>query len=55
MGLSLLWLVLSTFSLVAGVALTWWLHRFQGLAIQVRPGAAAGGGGGPLISVLGPA
>ena len=55
MGLSVWWLVISTLGLAAGAVLTWWLHRFQGLGIQVRPGAAAGGGGGPLISIIVPA
>jgi chlorobactene glucosyltransferase len=55
MSNSVVWLALSTLCLAAGVALTWWLHRFRGLAIQVHPGAAAAGGGGPLISVIVPA
>ena len=49
------WLALSTLALAAGSALTWYLHRFRGLGIQVRPGAAAAGGGGPLISIIVPA
>jgi chlorobactene glucosyltransferase len=49
------WLLLSTFGLLAGILLTWQLHRVGGLAIQVRPAAAAAGGGGPLISVIVPA
>ncbi len=55
MAQSVWWLALSTLGLLAGSALTWWLHRFRGLAIRVRPGAAAAGGGGPLISVIVPA
>src|SRR2546425_744277 len=55
MGQSMWWLALSTLSLAAGSALTWYLHRFRGLGIQVRPGAAAAGGGGPLISIIVPA
>src|SRR5260221_11737523 len=55
MGQSMWWLALSTLGLAAGSALTWYLHRFRGLGIQVRPGAAAAGGGGPLVSVLVPA
>ena len=49
------WLALSTLGLLVGTALTAWLHRFRGLSVQVRPGAAAAGGGGPLISVIVPA
>jgi len=55
MTLSAVWLALSTLGLVAGTLLTWLLHRVGGLSIQVRPGAAAAGGGGPLISVIVPA
>lgn len=55
MGQSMWWLALSTLGVVAGSVLTWWLHRVRGLGIQVRPGAAAAGGGGPLISVIVPA
>ncbi len=55
MSLTGLWLGLSTLALLAGAALTVWLHRFRGLNLQVRPGAAAAGGGGPFISVIVPA
>ena len=58
MSHSVIWLVISTLALAAGAALTWWLHRFQGLSLQMTP--AAGGGGptgptGPTISVIVPA
>ena len=55
MSQSIGWLALSTLALAAGSALTWYLHRVRGLGIQVRPGAAAAGGGGPLISIIVPA
>jgi chlorobactene glucosyltransferase len=52
MAPSIAWLILSTLGLLVGTALTWWLHRVRDLAIRVRPGAAAGGGGGPLTPAL---
>jgi chlorobactene glucosyltransferase len=53
-----IWLIISTLALVAGAALTWWLHRFQRLSMQVSPTAATAAGGGPAgpaISVIVPA
>jgi chlorobactene glucosyltransferase len=50
------WLALSTLGLLAGSALTWWLHRSSALRPAVDPNARpAAPGDLPLISVMVPA
>ena len=48
------WVILSTCGLATGVGLTWLLHRYQHMTVQLTPEAGAAAAGGPLISVIMP-